>query len=701
MVSVLAVVSKESFRAARYARSPVQDLMQSFRPSMGLLQSSKLCSLSRTLAPQYDIQSGSVFAHTESACTSSDYVNSQFNSSSNSFSSSYLIQSAMLRPDADLGEHSIVHESIDFTLQSPGSMNVFHDQVSGLATQREVICSSLGMSQLDISLKGVPVLNSKLQSELPHIKDLAAEPLPMLMPQNVASKQQRASSNKQKAARMAKMAAVLRRFEACADGYSLMEALGGVSSATPTRMFLARNNATSTVHLMKRIDREELQRALNLSDAEFNQQMVLELQYHQNADHPHVLKLFESHEDEQYSYFVMEATNKGSLNSLVDATYGMHATSQSPVNEGAVANVLEHVLDALHHLHKGGRIHTDVRLENIMQSNTGDTCLFKLLDLGALSKHQADAESRHLTTLAPEVMINLDDGKVPSERFQEGSDIWSLGLVAFELLVGRLPFEVVHQAKDRKNVTRKSMTKIDYQATLKNIEAMDVRSDLIESGHSSEVVDLLGQMLSLQPECRPSASECLQNAWILRQKASRAQQPQHQKRPKRQRPDPAAQKKALRRAAAVFCASHLPLSLMSTAAERFTSIIGELVSHTVTSLDSQVQLLRKTVGLDEACARYVVSALDEFSNEGDLQEYADILHKLCQDRDQETLKIVRAAFESAGQSGLSLTEIHHALEHHRADGLSLLPITDVRAWLQQKSLLGDLPEPRMEFLVTC
>jgi serine/threonine protein kinase len=635
-----------------------------------------------------------MFAQTESACSefSGPAKGSHCVDSYCSLSSNYVIQPAMLPPDAQGQDPiDIVNESFKFAQQPLGSLSISHGQVSSIASPHEIINNSVGIPQLGIPLE---VLHSQLRPEpLPPVAK--AEPRAVLAPHDIAVKQQKANSSRQKAARMAKMAAALRRFEACVDGYTLREALRDVSSssASPMRMFVAQNNTTSTTHLMKRVDREEMQRFLNLSEAEVDLQIAQTSGYLQHVDHPHLARLYESHQDEQYAYFVMEATKKGSLNTFLDAT------NQAQVSEGVVANVLEHVLDALQHVHMHGRTHMDVRLDNIMQSDKAGPPVFKLLDLGSPAMLCQNVENRNLRTVAPEVMAHVVDSNMPSDRFDQCSDIWSLGLVAYELLVGRLPFEVAYQGKDVKKGSRRSVAKTDYHVTLKNIERMNVRSDLLKLGHSPEVANLLEQMLSQQPECRPSASECLQHDWVLKQKASRTQQ-QHQQRMKDKRPDPVRQKTALRHAAALFCASHLPLSKMATAAEHFTSIIGDLLGHTVTCLDSHVQLLRNTFWLDEACARYVASALDEFSTEGDLQEYAETLRELCKERDRETLNLVRAAFESAGQAGLSVDEVHTVLEN-RSTGLSLLPISDVQAWLEQKSLLGDLPEPRMSFVVVC
>merc|ERR1719343_768312 len=112
----------------------------------------------------------------------------------------------------------------------------------------------------------------------------------------------------------------LRRFEACLEGYSIIDATLGAGAFA--RVFLVQNNTTGDMQAMKRIDRIKMQKTCKLSAEDVVCRIEHEFRHMQHTDHPHIIKLFEFRQDARYSYFVMEAANGGDLKSLVDRAYG-------------------------------------------------------------------------------------------------------------------------------------------------------------------------------------------------------------------------------------------------------------------------------------------------------------------------------------------------------------------------------------------
>src|SRR5206468_5483715 len=92
-------------------------------------------------------------------------------------------------------------------------------------------------------------------------------------------------------------------------------------------------------------------------------------------------------------------------------------------------------LRALIYLHRHGIIHRDLKPENVLVVNRQ----VKVLDFGlsiTLGDEGGEAESLAgtLAYMAPELLR----GALPSER----SDLWAVGMIAYELLVGRYPFAI-------------------------------------------------------------------------------------------------------------------------------------------------------------------------------------------------------------------------------------------------------------------
>jgi len=106
--------------------------------------------------------------------------------------------------------------------------------------------------------------------------------------------------------------------------------------------------------------------------------------------------------------------------------------------------LLIQVCDAVHHAHQKGVIHRDLKPDNILVNEAGQP---KILDFGVARAVEIDSEARPLRTLAGQLI-----GTIPymspeqlggrPESVDIRSDVYSLGVVAFELLTGQLPFDL-------------------------------------------------------------------------------------------------------------------------------------------------------------------------------------------------------------------------------------------------------------------
>jgi len=144
---------------------------------------------------------------------------------------------------------------------------------------------------------------------------------------------------------------------------------------------------------------------------------------------PHIIQIYFIGEDEGQTYFVMEFVEGESLGSMLKRE-GKLSVEQS-------AKVIQQTALGLATAHDRGVIHRDIKPGNLMITSRGSV---KIADFGiALSNHDL---SKKLTTtgefvgtpgyLSPEVCL----GKPVDQR----SDIFSLGIVMFEMLTGRMPF---------------------------------------------------------------------------------------------------------------------------------------------------------------------------------------------------------------------------------------------------------------------
>ena len=156
--------------------------------------------------------------------------------------------------------------------------------------------------------------------------------------------------------------------------------------------------------------------------------------------HPRIVQIYDYGEDDDVAYIVMELVN--------GKTLAQHLQQEVAYEVREVAEIIRQLLDALGHAHAAGVIHRDVKPSNILINNDGR---IKISDFGI-----ARIESSQLTQvgdvlgtphyMAPEQFMGTD--------IELQADLYSVGVIAYELLTGRKPFTgnsaaVMHQVLNK------------------------------------------------------------------------------------------------------------------------------------------------------------------------------------------------------------------------------------------------------------
>lgn len=189
----------------------------------------------------------------------------------------------------------------------------------------------------------------------------------------------------------------------------------------------------STVYLATdtRLDRHVALKLLSptlAGDNSFVSRLELEAKSVARLSHPGVVQVFDHGFDDGHAFLVMELVPGGTLREILD--------ERGPMPAHVVMSVLRPILGALSEAHSNGLIHRDIKPENILVSTNNSV---KLADFGLV---RAVAESRSTSQnvvmgtaayLAPEQIATGDT--------DPRSDLYSLGIVAFELLTGQVPFQ--------------------------------------------------------------------------------------------------------------------------------------------------------------------------------------------------------------------------------------------------------------------
>ncbi|RKP06663.1 kinase-like domain-containing protein, partial [Thamnocephalis sphaerospora] len=153
-----------------------------------------------------------------------------------------------------------------------------------------------------------------------------------------------------------------------------------------------------------------------------------ELGHMRDSRHANIVALYGCYVDETSLWIAMECMDAGSLTDLISID------PERPLSEAHMARVLRDVLRALAFLHDHRRVHRDVKSDNILLNARGDV---KLADFGHCTELTDTEPTRHSVVgtpfwMVPEVVKGLQyDVKV---------DLWSLGIVAFEMAEGAPPY---------------------------------------------------------------------------------------------------------------------------------------------------------------------------------------------------------------------------------------------------------------------
>lgn len=146
--------------------------------------------------------------------------------------------------------------------------------------------------------------------------------------------------------------------------------------------------------------------------------------------HPHVVSYIESFIEPDYLIIVMEHCDSGDLSSLISST----RSNGQQISEDTILAVLLQSAEALDYIHASRILHRDIKSSNIFLTADGDV---KLGDFG-IARVLEHSTSLAMTTvgtpyyMSPEVCESLP--------YNSKSDVWSLGIVAYELCALGYPF---------------------------------------------------------------------------------------------------------------------------------------------------------------------------------------------------------------------------------------------------------------------
>lgn len=218
-----------------------------------------------------------------------------------------------------------------------------------------------------------------------------------------------------------------------------------------------------------------------------SQEMVDELLNEINLlmrlDHPNIIRPLELFQRRRQMYFVMEMCEGGDL------------YERMPYSEKDAALITNQICSAVRYLHDNNVCHRDLKFENILFESRSPEAMVKLIDFG-LSKAYKTGKTMNepvgtLYSMAPEVLKG---------RYTQACDMWSVGVLAFMLISGEMPFDgrTETQVLVKLEVARYSMSSTAWR------------------GRSDDAKDFVASLIRVAPNKRMTAKAALDHRWLKR-----------------------------------------------------------------------------------------------------------------------------------------------------------------------------------------
>ncbi len=241
------------------------------------------------------------------------------------------------------------------------------------------------------------------------------------------------------------------------------------------KVYKVKHRVSHNIYAIKVINKAKI------LESELVEQMKLEVRIMYKLHHPNIIKLYNHFEDDENFYLVLELAAKGQLYTKL--------RKLGHLEERVAAQFIREIASAIGYLHglNPPIIHRDIKPENILldDNETG-----KLCDFGWSNFNNKDRKRMTYCGtpeyLAPEMIKQVGH--------DESLDLWGIGVLTFELLTGKAPFDGSAQTELYDNILK---LKINYPKDFPKLAR-----------------DLVSRLLKVDPKERINIHELQEHAWF-------------------------------------------------------------------------------------------------------------------------------------------------------------------------------------------
>ena len=278
------------------------------------------------------------------------------------------------------------------------------------------------------------------------------------------------------------------------DDYLLIKSIGKGNFG---EVFLTEKQGYPQYYATKKMERRKCEVPPLLN------RLINEIRMLTSVKHPNIVKYIDLKKTKNHWYLITEFISGGSLTDILHKYMAMY---QRPFPEDIVQHIMRQIVSAVQYLHFNRIIHRDLKLDNILVNFASDydkqtlnlkNCQVKIIDFGFATILNSDKTNTVLGTppnMDPKILEQITTG-IPTNGYTEKVDIWSLGTLCYEMIMGYSPFRATNMQEL-------------YQKVKKG-------NYILPSNLSEEIVSFINSMLQQDDEERADADELMNHKFLV------------------------------------------------------------------------------------------------------------------------------------------------------------------------------------------
>ena len=228
----------------------------------------------------------------------------------------------------------------------------------------------------------------------------------------------------------------------------------------------------------------------------------------QHLKHPNIVKYDDVKKTKKHFYIVMEYCNGGELSKALEKYQAKHG---SPFSQEIVQHLMRQIISAFNYIHSKKIIHRDIKLDNVLlnfetEQDKEDLNMLKatvkIIDFGFAC--QISKSGLQYSTLGSPInmdpiilkKLNSSGKKARQLGYDQKADIWSLGTICYEMLIGKSAFD----AEDMEDLVRK----------------VEDGTYTVPTNLSKEVISFLNGMLQYDSHARLNSEQLFKHPFLTR-----------------------------------------------------------------------------------------------------------------------------------------------------------------------------------------